>query len=171
MSGTRARRAQDRKRVSVEVDVQRAVDHYQGFLPSDQEIERWVGAALGDQREHAEVTVRLVDEDEGTQLNEAFRGKRGPTNVLSFPFEAPPGVDLALLGDIVVCAPVVAREARSQGKTPVAQWAHMVVHGTLHLLGYDHIDPPQAARMEALEISILEHLGYPNPYANADADD
>ena len=157
--------------MSVEVDVQRAVDQYQGFLPTDRDIELWVGAALGDQREQAEVTVRLVDENEGAHLNQTFRGKQGPTNVLSFPFEAPPGVELALLGDIVICAPVVAREASGQGKPPVAHWAHMVVHGTLHLLGYDHIDPEQASRMEALEISVLEHLGYPNPYATADADD
>lgn len=167
----RVRRAPEQRRVSVEVHVQRAVDEYRGFLPPDHDVERWVRAALGDRREQAEVTVRIVDQDEGADLNQAFRSKQGPTNVLSFPFAAQPGVDVALLGDIVICAPVVAREAGDQGKTPEAHWAHMVVHGTLHLLGYDHIDSRQASRMEALEISILEHLGYPNPYAIADTND
>lgn len=171
MSITKARPVQSPASVSVEVDVQRALDEYRGFLPTDQDIAHWVKAAVGSQREEAEVTVRLVDQAEGTRLNEAFRGKSGPTNVLSFPFEAPPGVEVALLGDIVVCAPVVAREASEQAKAAVAHWAHMVVHGTLHLLGHDHIDSEQAARMEALEISVLEHLGYPNPYAVTDTDD
>ena len=105
-----------------------------------------------------------MDEDEGAELNEAYRRKQGPTNVLSFPFEAPPGVELSLLGDIVVCAPVVAREAGEQGKILESHWAHMVVHGCLHLLGYDHMEPVEAEAMEALETEILGGLGYPNPY-------
>ena len=106
----------------------------------------------------------MVDTEEMATLNRAYRGKEGPTNVLSFPYDLPPEAGLALLGDIVICAPVVAREAREQGKTLDAHWAHMTVHGALHLLGYDHIDEHEAAAMEALETDILARLDYPCPY-------
>ncbi len=113
----------------------------------------------------AEVVVRLVGEAEGRRLNREFRGRDRATNVLSFPFEPPPGVELDHLGDLVICAPVVAREATAQGKSPEAHWAHMVVHGMLHLQGYDHQNDDQAAIMEGLETQILAGLGYPAPYA------
>jgi len=135
-------------------------------LPAAEKFERWASGAVGDFRAEAELTIRIVDEAEGTGLNEQYRPeKQGPTNVLSFPFEAPEGVELPLLGDIVICAPVVEREAAAQGKAPEAHWAHLVVHGCLHLLGYDHIDPDQAQEMESLETRILADLGYANPYA------
>ena len=144
------------------VDIQRQTET--GQQPEDPEICRWVAAAfLGDDPE-TEMTVRIVDEDESAQLNQTYRHKAGPTNVLSFPFENPPGVDLPLLGDVVICAPVVEREAGEQHKAPQAHWAHMVVHGTLHLQGYDHIDAKDAEQMEQLEIGILEQLGFSNPY-------
>ncbi len=132
-------------------------------LPSEADFRRWASAALAG-RDGAELTVRIVDEAESSELNGAYRHKQGPTNVLSFPFAAPPGVTLPLLGDIVICAPVVAREAREQDKAPTAHWAHMVVHGCLHLLGYDHLVEEEAQRMESLETNILSGLGYPDPY-------
>ncbi|WP_045224731.1 rRNA maturation RNase YbeY [Methyloterricola oryzae] len=131
-------------------------------VPDAASFERWAEAAL--QRETAELVIRVVDEDESAELNGQYRHKTGPTNVLSFPFESPPGVDTAILGDLVICAPVVAREAREQGKAPVAHWAHMVVHGVLHLQGYDHIDDAEAMTMEAEEVAIMRRLGFANPY-------
>jgi metalloprotein, YbeY/UPF0054 family len=146
----------------LELDLQIASDAPN--LPSADAVERWALAALRDERAEAELTVRIVDEDESRTLNRDYRGKDKPTNVLSFPFEAPPGVPTTLLGDLVICAPVVAAEAAEQGKPLTAHWAHMVVHGVLHLLGYDHIDDADAEIMEGLEVEILAGLGVPNPY-------
>ncbi|MEC7815659.1 MAG: rRNA maturation RNase YbeY [Pseudomonadota bacterium] len=132
-------------------------------LPGQAELERW--AALAWQGEDpSEVTIRIVDEYESQALNHQYRGKDKPTNVLSFPFEAPPGITVPLAGDLVICAPVVEREAREQHKAPEAHWAHMVVHGMLHLQGYDHIDDEDAEVMESLEIRLLSQLGFANPY-------
>ena len=142
-----------------------------GGLPSHAQITRWIETALiaGDEtRDEAEVSVRLVDDDESRALNHQYRGKDKPTNVLSFPADLPPELGLPLLGDLVVCAPVVAREAAEQGKSLEAHWAHMLVHGTLHLLGYDHIDPEDAEIMESLETRILTRLHYPAPYGADD---
>lgn len=133
-------------------------------IPDEAAIRRWLEAALAGRREEAQLTVRITDAAEITELNREYRGKDRPTNVLSFPFEAPPGVALPLLGDIVICAQVVADEAQQQGKPLEAHWAHMVIHGTLHLLGYDHIEEAEAAEMEGLEIELLAGLGYANPY-------
>jgi probable rRNA maturation factor len=136
-----------------------------GRVPTREDLARWAQAALAGRRECAELSIRVVDEPEGAELNQRYRGRPGATNVLSFPFEPPPGVpELALLGDLVICAPVVEREAEEQGKPLPAHWAHLVIHGMLHLLGYDHQDPAQAAEMEALETRILGGLGFPPPY-------
>jgi len=124
----------------------------------------WVNAALRDHAHDAELTVRFVDEGEAAELNRRWRGKSGPTNVLSFPVSGLEQAAPGLLGDIVVCAPVVEREAEQQGKRLQAHWAHMVVHGTLHLLGYDHENNEEADIMESLEATILAGLGFPNPY-------
>ena len=151
--------------MALELDLQIALE--MPGLPTATDFQRWAEAALtgaNDQRD-AEITVRIVNEVESTALNETYRHKQGPTNVLSFPFEAPPEVESSLLGDIVICAPVVLREAVSQGKSPAAHWAHLVIHGVLHLLGYDH-DELQADAMESLEIRILAGLGYPDPYGD-----
>ena len=149
-----------------QVEVQNASNENQDDLPDINQLNYWVNAALKkshlDKRELLELTIRIVDEPESKQLNERWRQKPYPTNVLSFPFEPPPDVDIPLLGDIVICAPLVAREAGHQSK--VAHWAHLVIHGTLHLLGYDHINDAEAQIMENLEISILHDLDYPNPY-------
>lgn len=133
-------------------------------LPPPADFERWVAAALTGQREEAEVSIRLVDEAESATLNLQYRQKNKPTNVLSFPADLPPELGLPLLGDLVICADIVAREAQEQGKSTTAHWAHMVIHGTLHLIGYDHIEDSDAQTMEALEIDILEKLEFANPY-------
>jgi probable rRNA maturation factor len=148
--------------MSVTLDLQSEVEGG----PDEDDIRRWIEAVLATEAYTADVelTVRVVDEDEMAALNARYRHKSGPTNILSFPFEAPPGVELNLLGDLVIAAPVVKQEAREQGKTESAHWAHMIVHGTLHLLGYDHQDTVEAEDMEAREIRILKQLGYSNPY-------
>jgi probable rRNA maturation factor len=148
----------------IELDLQVAVRPAGAWVPDQGQVACWVEAALGPAREAAQLTVRVVEREEMTALNETYRRKSGPTNVLSFPFEAPPGVELPLLGDIVICAAVVAEEAAAQGKAPEAHWAHMVVHGTLHLLGHDHIEPSEAEAMESLERRTLAGLGYSDPY-------
>jgi probable rRNA maturation factor len=127
-------------------------------IPSASQFKRWVRAAL---RVETSLAIRVVDEEEGKQLNASYRGKDYPTNVLTFPLTEEP----LLMGDIVICAPVVAREAKEQGKALLAHYAHMTVHGVLHLHGYDHEIDAQADLMEAMEIAILQKLGFANPYA------
>lgn len=135
-------------------------------LPTEAQLQGWLdGTILGFQQE-AEVTVRIVDEAESNELNLTYRGKDKPTNVLSFPFEAPPGMELPLLGDLVICRQVVEQEAAEQNKPLEAHWAHMVVHGSLHLLGYDHIEDDEAEEMEQLERDIMQELGFADPYLN-----
>lgn len=134
-------------------------------VPGEVLFHQWARAAAdAAANEAAELSIRVVDEDESAGLNQTYRHKSGPTNVLSFPCEVPAGVPNDLLGDLVICAPVVAREALEQGKNPEAHWAHMVIHGVLHLRGYDHLQEDEAEQMEALEVEILDGLGYPNPY-------
>ena len=132
--------------------------------PDEQSIKRWVSAALGSKAGDTELSVRIVDEHESQQLNETYRGASGPTNVLSFPFDADIPEPLPLIGDIVICAPVVAREAKQQNKKLKAHWAHMIIHGVLHLLGYDHQNDSDAVIMETLETEIMQKLGFPPPY-------
>lgn len=136
--------------------------------PVEADFRRWVESALPADGEPVELVVRIVDEAESGQLNHDYRGKEGPTNVLSFPFEAPPQVPSPLLGDLVICAPVVAREAAQQGKTVQAHWAHMVIHGVLHLLGYDHMTDDEAQQMEDRERELLHRLHFPDPYIDED---
>ncbi|MBI3570450.1 MAG: rRNA maturation RNase YbeY [Gammaproteobacteria bacterium] len=134
-------------------------------LPAKATLQRWARAALrGLGRQHIALGVRIVGAPESASLNHRFRRRHGPTNVLSFPFEAPSGTRGELLGDLVICAPVVRREAREQQKPLRAHWAHMVVHGILHLRGYDHQRRRDATVMEKKEIRILEELGFTNPY-------
>ncbi|MBE2894997.1 rRNA maturation RNase YbeY [Spirabiliibacterium falconis] len=145
----------------IEIDLQVACSDEQG-LPSCSQIQMWAESAVS--KEGLEVTVRIVDEAESQRLNRTYRGKDYPTNVLSFPFESPPEVQLPLLGDLVICRQVVEREAQEQGKTALSHWAHMVVHGCLHLQGYDHINDAEAQEMENLEREIMARLGFADPY-------
>lgn len=134
-------------------------------LPAPASFQRWVRAALAGRIRRADLAIRLVDEREGCSLNRHYRGKDGSTNVLSFPAELPEGVNLPVLGDIVLCAPVVAREAQAQGKSLTSHYAHLTVHGVFHLLGMDHNDPREAEAMEQLEREVLAGLDIGDPYA------
>ncbi|TPH12522.1 rRNA maturation RNase YbeY [Litorilituus lipolyticus] len=136
-------------------------------LPSNEDFQLWVdsalSAAINSESSH-ELTIRVVDRAEIQQLNSQYRHKDKTTNVLSFPFEVPEGVELNLLGDLIICSQVVADEAKSQNKALFDHWAHMVIHGCLHLVGFDHISDTDAQEMESLEIAILTKLGIDNPY-------
>lgn len=153
-------------------------------IPTNNLIKTWINAALNKYINHAEITVRIVDEDESGHLNQQYRHKQGPTNILSFPYnphdsahkqlatkneniintESSSNKNNTLVGDLVICAPIVLSEATSQHKSIESHWAHLIIHGSLHLLGYDHINDQQAHIMENLEISILHSLGFNNPY-------
>ncbi len=149
------------------LEIQRAVEQDEG-LPEEAQLRTWAEAVLAPGSEPVELVLRLVDEAESRELNRTYRGKDSPTNVLSFPFEAPAEVPLPLLGDLVICAPVVAREAREQGKALEAHWAHMVIHGLLHLLGYDHQTDEEAQSMESRERDLMQRLHFPDPYPDED---
>lgn len=150
--------------MAVSVEVQRVNPVALGRVPTTIRIREWVAAAVGRHARGQELTIRMVNSAEMARLNRRFRGKTGPTNVLSFQADVPPGVETALLGDIVICADVIRREAREQSKRVQAHWCHMVVHGVLHLLGYDHENERDGAVMERKETVILTRLGFPNPY-------
>lgn len=140
-------------------------------LPSVEQFTLWTQRALSLEAQtedfpQTEMTVRIVDEAESHALNLTYRGKDKPTNVLSFPFEAPEGINLPLIGDLVICRQVVEREALEQQISLESHWAHLAIHGTLHLLGYDHIDEREAEEMEALETEIMQSLGFADPYAS-----
>jgi probable rRNA maturation factor len=144
------------------IDVQYAISA--DGIPAPEKLRHWVECALQGGHPEAELALRIVDEAEITALNRQYRGKDGATNVLSFAFSPMPGVVTEQLGDIVICAPVVAAEAVAQGKSLEAHWAHIVIHGVLHLLGYDHHEEKDAQEMESLEIRLLAALGHPDPY-------
>lgn len=139
-------------------------------LPAARSFRQWIELALkgANRRRAAEVNVLITDADTGRALNRDFRGKDCATNVLSFPTDLPPEVKSPLIGDLAICAPVVSREAAEQGKRLRDHYAHMVIHGTLHLLGHDHVDDHDAERMEALETRLLAALGIADPYAAID---
>ncbi len=135
-------------------------------VPAPASFKRWAEAACRGRIKRADIAIRVVDEREGRRLNHHYRGKDYATNVLSFPAELPEGVTLPLLGDLVICAPVVVREAAEQGKPLNAHYAHLTVHGVLHLLGLDHEDEREAEAMEAIERAILAELGHADPYSD-----
>jgi probable rRNA maturation factor len=147
--------------MTIEVEVQRETSN--SSVPSDQQFEQWATAALQGHAE-SELVIRVVDQEESRRLNEQFARKNKATNVLSFPAGLPPSIDLALLGDIVICAPLVESEAKEQNKPAPAHWAHLTIHGVLHLLGYDHQSDEDAAKMERLEADLLQPFGFPDPY-------
>ena len=146
----------------MQVDIQIACRDEE--VPSARELREWARAATVSSP-GVELTVRVVGEPEARGLNQRYRHQTGATNVLSFPFEPPPGVSMGLLGDVVICAPVVEREAREGAMTSRAHWAHMVVHGVLHLLGHDHQHDAQAHRMQAEESKLLVGMGFDDPHA------
>lgn len=154
--------------MSAFVDYQIAVED--GFIPPSADIQKWVDLVLSSQSTpsntiaNSELTVRVVSEQESQGLNLQYRNIDKPTNVLSFPFEAPAEVEINLLGDLVVCADVVKKESISQNKQLLHHWAHMIIHGTLHLLGFDHVEEEQAQQMEALEVLLLAKLDIDDPY-------
>ena len=155
--------------MTIVVDVQYALDDSADtadFLPKPEQFKLWISAALSGRRTEAELSVRIVGMAEGAMLNETYRHRNGPTNVLAFPVDESTGLELPLLGDLVICAPVVEQEAREQFKSQTAHWAHLTVHGTLHLLGYDHHEEREADVMEGLEAEILAKLGYADPYVD-----
>ena len=152
--------------MDVDLDIQREVEG----LPKDQELVKWVKEVLKlEQHGDTELTIRFVSEEESAELNNQYRNKKNSTNILSFPFEMPEEVELDLLGDLIVCSDIVKKEAAEQQKEELAHWAHMIVHGTLHLLGYDHLTDTEASIMETKEIKILSQLGYSDPYRELDA--
>lgn len=148
--------------MKIKVDIQRATNTPD--IPENRQLRKWARTALSDYDKDAELTIRIVDEEEGTELNRKWRKAKGPANVLSFSYEDNNRIAGGLLGDIIICAPVIRREALEQKKSLASHWAHMVIHGTLHLLGYDHIKTKDAREMERLEIRLLESLGYTDPY-------
>lgn len=156
--------------MELHVDIQREVEG----LPTDKEISLWLNQALSfENKSAAELTIRFVSTAESADLNKQYRNKEGATNVLSFPFEMPAEVEeeieLNLLGDLIICSDVVKKQAKEQQKLELAHWAHMIVHGALHLLGYDHLTDEEASIMENKEIHILSQLGYPDPYREIEA--
>lgn len=149
--------------MSLALEVQNASS--EGEVPDQTMFASWVQAALGQCHSASSISLRIVDEAESAALNQQYRKKQGATNVLSFPFDNPPGVQEDILGDVVICAPVVRREAQQQGKPELAHWAHIVVHGIMHLQGYDHMNDTDAKRMESEETRVLAQLGFADPYS------
>lgn len=154
--------------MSLLIDLQIATENDKD-LPSEAQFTHWVKQALSHESQtedfpDTEMTIRIVDEAESHELNLTYRGKDKPTNVLSFPFEVPEGIELPLLGDLVICRQVVENEAKEQEISLESHWAHLAIHGTLHLLGYDHIIDEEAEEMEGLETQIMQSLGYEDPY-------
>ena len=150
------------------IDLQIASENSEG-LPTLEQFTHWVETALAFEAQtedfpETEMTIRIVDEEESQTLNREYRGKDYPTNVLSFPFEVLEGIELPLLGDLVICRQVMEREAKEQQISLASHWAHLAVHGTLHLLGYDHIEEAKAEEMEGLETQIMQKLGFEDPY-------
>ena len=133
-------------------------------IPDEIFFRRWVSASLSSQQKRLEVVIRVINEDESAALNNRFRKKNVATNVLSFPADLPESLNFPLLGDLAICAQVVAREADEQNKDLVAHWAHIVIHGSLHLIGFDHEDDIDAKKMEKMETKILSEFYFPSPY-------
>ena len=148
------------------IDLELQIASHAKTLPHPAQFREWVSVALDQKVDTGELNIRIVDEAESAELNWQYRKKTGPTNVLSFPYDPMPGIPTRLLGDIVICAPVVEQEAQENNKTLIEHWAHMVIHGILHLLGYNHLEPEEAIEMETLETELMLKLGFPPPYGD-----
>lgn len=155
--------------MTLTLDMQNATGYE---LPGLEQFEQWVGHALSEAQpvrgNDTELAIRVVGKAESAELNLRYRKKDAATNVLSFPAQFPEGIVLPQIGDLVICAEIVLQESNQQNKTEVAHWAHLTVHGVLHLLGYDHVETVQAQAMEAIEVQVLKQLGYQNPYQYQD---
>ncbi len=149
--------------ISVEISISDKIESAENDVPESALLQSWAAAAYLSSVP-AVASMLITDIDEMQQLNKRYRNKDKPTNVLSFPMQLPVEVDVSLLGDIALCAPVIKQEANQQLKSEMSHWAHMVVHGMLHLQGYDHINNDEAEEMEKLEIKILNKLGFADPY-------
>ncbi|MDH5711841.1 MAG: rRNA maturation RNase YbeY [Gammaproteobacteria bacterium] len=147
--------------IEIELSISEGVS--EANLPSDEQIQRWAQASYPGS-DDAVVSLQVVGSDEMQALNKTYRGKDKPTNVLSFPMDVPDEIGINILGDLALCDTVIEAEAKEQGKSVEAHWAHMIVHGMLHLQGYDHIEDDEAEAMEAHEIEIMQRLGFENPY-------
>lgn len=154
--------------MKVDAEIERATTAH--GIPGDEAFQIWMKAVPAQPDLLYSLAIRIVDEEEARLFNRDYRGRDYATNVLSFPAELPEGlpdeIRNAQLGDLLICAPVVAREAREQNRPAADHWAHLTIHGILHLLGYDHVGPEDAAVMEALETDILAGLGIPDPYVD-----
>ncbi|NNF52055.1 MAG: rRNA maturation RNase YbeY [Gammaproteobacteria bacterium] len=149
--------------MSVRIEIERAQD-IGDAVPGDAALKGWLREALVGIEADVELGVRIVGEDEGRRFNRDYRGSDYATNVLSFRADKLPDLSPRPIGDLLFCAPVVAREAEEQGKPANAHWAHLCIHGVLHLLGHDHEVEEEARLMEGLEVEILARLGYQDPY-------
>lgn len=153
--------------MSFHIDIQ---NHLASIPVSEEQIKHWATCALQSQTNAAELTICIIDSGEMTELNHQYRHKNQPTNVLSFPSSLPEDImtqlDVPFIGDILICPEVLLHESQSQNKDLEFHWAHIVVHGVLHLLGFDHIEDKDAHIMQSLETKILQQLNYPNPYEN-----
>ena len=150
--------------MNIQIDVTNS--HNYAEIPSEKDFTIWALAALHDQFDQVDLSICLVNLEESADFNQRYRHKEGPTNVLSFPFEVPEGFELDThsLGDLIICVPLMAREAREQNKDLHFHWAHLVIHGVLHLQGFDHVEEDEAVAMELTETKILQSLNFPNPY-------
>jgi probable rRNA maturation factor len=135
-------------------------------IPNKRLFKTWITKAIGPGKKNQEIVIRIVDVKEITKLNKQYRKKNRPTNILSFNFFTPSNIKTNLLGDLIICAPIVKLEAKLQHKTMISHWAHLTIHGVLHLLGYDHKNQKEAQKMEKLEIKLLKKLGFTDPYKN-----
>lgn len=149
---------------SIDLVIDHQITEYQGYLPDDALIYDWISTALNDKYKHPALALVLIDATAMAEYNASYRKQSKPTNVLSFPADMPSDMNPMLLGDILVCPEIINQEAATQNIDATAHWAHIIVHGTLHLLGYDHIVDHDARQMEAEEIRILQQLGVNNPY-------
>ena len=146
----------------IKVELQNAATQFE--VPEEAQFQCWAQAIESSQSNDQTVAIRIVDEEEMTELNCQYRQKVGPTNVLSFPSGLHEDVDIPFMGDVIICAPIVIKEAKEQGKQTLSHWAHMTVHGILHLQGYDHMNEAEAEQMESLEVQVMRTLGIENPY-------
>ena len=147
------------------IDIQNVYNYH---AVSEAQIQLWASATLMTAHETGQICIRIVDEAEIQQLNEQYRHKNTPTNVLSFPTNIPSQINLKILGDVIICAPIITKEAVEYGVSETAHFSHMVIHGVLHLLGHDHQEKEDTEKMQTQEIKLLSQFGFANPYEDTE---